>query len=68
MTIQKKDKGVSTKIASDYYRMMEKTRIVLKNQHGIKVGSHIKLTNLMNLAPPLYKNKSWIRKVKKWTG
>lgn len=62
------EKGVSTRVASDYYRMMEKTRLTLRNKYGIKVKSHTHLTKMMCLAPPIYNNKRWIQKVRKWNG
>lgn len=63
-----KDRGISLRASAEYYRMLEKTRMVLKNKHGIKVGGHVKLTKLMSLAPPLYNNKQWIKQVKLWKG
>jgi len=59
-----REKGVSAKVSSNYYRLMEKTRLVLKNKYKINVKSHVKLTEMMTLAPPLYANKQWIKKIR----
>lgn len=62
----RKERGISAKISEDYYRMMERTRHVLR-KNGVKVNSQVKLTKMMSLNPP-YQNKKWIQEVKrlKW--
>jgi len=62
----KKEKGVSMKVSEDFYRMVERTRLQLKNKYKIKISSHIKLTKMMAKNKGLFKNKNWIKEVKKW--
>lgn len=62
----KSEKGVSVKVADDFYRMMERIRIQLRNKHNIRVKSHVKLTKLMAKNYKVFQNKKWIDQIKKW--
>lgn len=59
-----KERGISAKVAPDFYRMMERMRIQLKNHHGIKVRSHTQLTKLISKNNNLM-NQKWINQIKK---
>jgi hypothetical protein len=61
----RKDKGVSAKVGSDFYRMMERVRLNLRNQHGIKISSDIKLTNMWARNPQMFINKKLIGQIKR---
>lgn len=60
-----KDKGVSIKVSENFYRMMERTRLNLKNKYGLKVGSHVKLTEMFSKNPKLFSNRKWIKQIQK---
>ena len=61
-----KDRGVSVKVSSDFYRMMEQTRVRMKNRYGVNIKSHIKLTQLWSKNPKLFNNRNMVLEVKKW--
>jgi len=63
-----KNRGVNTNVDENFYRMMERARLMFKNKYGIKISSHVKLTGLMAKNPKLFSDKKWIKQVRQWTG
>jgi hypothetical protein len=60
-----KDRGVSVKVSSDFYRMMERTRMNLKSK-GINVKSHVKLTQAWSKTPKVWDTRSLVRGFKSY--
>lgn len=61
---RRKDRGVSVKVSEDFYKLLEKTRYNLKNQHKINIKSHVELTRLLSKNNKILNNKSWIKAIK----
>lgn len=64
--MSKKKNGVTMKVADDFYKLVQRSRLQLKLKHGIKIKSDVEFTNYLSKKPAMFSNKSFIKSVKRF--